>query len=462
MRTQRIRKPHFEKDDELKQGLSVLVLPIAFQQFMLALVSATDAAMLGALNQDSMSAVSLAGQFTFVENLFLAALNVGCNMFAAQYWGKGDKKALSGILGFSLRISGMISLVLSLMAGFAPGAIMGFLTNESVLIEYGSEYLRAVSLSYFLTGISQMYLCVMKNSGRARLSTLVSTVSVLMNIAVNAVLIFGLLGFPALGIRGAAYATVLSRAVEVSWVILASFGQNGIRTSRTALLKGIPGFRKTFWKYTGQFLFTELAWGTGFSMYSVIMGHMGTDAVAANSIANIVKNLLVCFCTGFAAGGSILIGNELGRGDLTKAKGDGEHLLRASVLAGIATGLVILVIAPFILRFANLTDGARFYLKWMLVISSYYVIGKSINMMTIAGIFPAGGDSRFGMFSDSISLWVVTVPLGALAAFRWNLPVLAVYFILNLDEIIKLPFVFHHYHKYKWLKNLTQEGGNFS
>lgn len=447
---------------DLKQKLMALVFPIALQQFMLALVSATDAVMLGALSQDSMSAVSLAGQFTFVQNLFLTALNVGCNMFAAQYWGKGDRKALSEILGFSLRISGMISLVFSLAAGFAPGVIMGFLTNEPALIEYGSEYLQAVSLSYFLTGISQMYLCIMKNSDRAKLSTIVNAVSVFLNIVVNAILIFGLLGFPALGIRGAAYATVLARVIEVTWVILASFGRNGIRVSKTALLRGIPSFRKIFWKYTGQFMFTELAWGCGFSMYSVIMGHMGTDAVAANSIANIVKNLVICFCTGFGGGGSILIGNELGRNDFSKAREYGGRLLRISVLAGIATGLVILAITPFILHFAGLTDNAEMYLKWMLVISSYYVIGKSINMMTLAGIFPAGGDSKFGMFSDSISLWAVTVPLGALAAFTWNLPVLAVYFILNLDEIIKLPFVFHHYYKYKWLKNLTQEGESLS
>ena len=191
-------------------------------------------------------------------------------------------------------------------------------------------------------------------------------------------------------------------------------------------------------------------------MYSVILGHLGSDAVAANSIANITKNLLICVCTGFGYGGSIIIGNLLGEGNLSEARKSGNVLCRIAVFSGGLTGALILLVTPAILHFVNLTDAAAGYLKYMLFMSSYYVIGKSINSMTIGGIFPAGGDTKFGLKCDAVTMWCFAVPVGYIAAFILKLPVLMVYFVLNLDELVKLPAVFRHYRQYKWLKNLTE------
>ncbi len=182
---------------------------------------------------------------------------------------------------------------------------------------------------------------------------------------------------------------------------------------------------------------------------------MGKDAVAANSIANISKNLVVCLCMGLGSAGSIIVGNELGAGRLEQAKEYGKTLAKASIICGILTGLVLLLISPLILQVVDVSEAARNYLKWMLIICSYYLIGKSINSMTIGGIFPAGGDSKFGLLCDTITLWCITVPLGLVCAFWLKLPVVVVYFVLNLDEIVKLPMVYRHYKKYKWVKSLT-------
>ena len=191
-------------------------------------------------------------------------------------------------------------------------------------------------------------------------------------------------------------------------------------------------------------------------MYSVVMGHMGSDAVAANSIANIAKNLLICFCIGIANGGSIIVGNELGAGRLNEAREYGGKLCRVAVISGILTGLALILISPLIFHFAALNPQAEEYLKWMLVICSYYIAGKSVNMTTIGGIFTAGGDTRFGLICDTVTLWCVTVPIGAFAAFVLHWPVLPVYFLLNLDEIVKLPVVYKHYKQYGWVQNLTR------
>ena len=398
-----------KKNDFIKK-LMTLVFPIAFQQFMLALVSASDALMLGELTQDALSAVSLASQIAFVQNLFLAAMTIGLSMLAAQYWGKGQVNEVEKIFAYVLRISIVVSLAFAFVTFSVPDVLMKIFTSEIVLIDNGAIYLRAVSASYFLTGISQIYLCVLKNSGKAFKSSIISSVSVISNIILNAVLIFGLSGFPGMGIAGAALATVAARIIEVLWCVLETLKKDRVKLRRVNFRTKDSTLCRKFWKHTFPVLGNEIVWGCGFTMYSVIMGHLGNDAVAANSIANIVKNLVACFCLGLGSGGGIIVGNELGAGNLDTAKEYGKKLCIMSVACGILSGLLLLALSPIILSAANLSEQAAAYLKWMLVMCSYYLVGKSINGTTIAGIFCAGGDSRFGLLCDAVTMWCIIVP----------------------------------------------------
>ena len=309
-----MKNPMTIQKGDFGKKLLTLVLPIAFQQFMLATVSASDAIMLGMIDQDSLSAVSLAGQVQFVFNLFLAAMTIGTSIFAAQYWGKGDKEAVEKVLAIALRISSVVSVVFFAAAVFFPAFLMRIFTPDVQLIASGIRYLRVVGISYVLCGVSQIYLCIMKNSGRAGKSTVISSVAVVLNIILNAVFIFGLWGAPEMGIAGAALATVISRIVELLWALLDSVKPGRIKVRGAFIIHTDVHLKRDFWKYTLPVLGNELVWGCGFTMYSVIMGHLGTDAVAANSIANIVKNLIACFCLGLGSGGGIIVGNELGAG----------------------------------------------------------------------------------------------------------------------------------------------------
>ena len=448
-----------KKTYDFTKKLLTLVFPIAFQQFMLALVSASDALMLGMLTQDSLSAVSLASQVTFVENLFLMAMTIGLSMFAAQYWGKGDKGAVERIFAYVMKVTAAVSFLFFLAGMCVPGSLMRIFTDELPLIEGGRVYLRTVSLAFLLTGISQVYLCILKNTGKAARSSVISSVSVVVNIILNSILIFGWFGLPQIGIAGAALATVTARVIEVAWCIFETVKKDSAKLRVCHMMHDDRLLRHDFWKYSSPVLGNEIVWGVGFTMYSVIMGHLGSDAVAANSIANIVKNLVACFCLGLGSGGGIMVGNELGAGRLDKAKEYGDKLCRLSVLCGAASGIVLLALSPLILAVTDLSVTADAYLKWMLVMCSYYMVGKSVNGTTIAGIFCAGGDSKFGFLCDTVTMWCITVPLGLLTAFVLKLPVLAVYFIVNLDEIVKLPAVYRHYKKYKWVKDLTVHNG---
>jgi putative MATE family efflux protein len=429
------------------------MIPIAFQQFMTALVSASDAFMLGFMSQNAMSAVSLAGQVMFIYSLFLYGITMGTSIFSAQYYGKGDMRSVGKILAISLDVSAAVSLIFTLLAICIPSGLMRIFTSDSELIPIGAEYLRAAGISYALLGISQVLLTVMKNCGQAGKSSMISAVSMGVNILLNGIFIYVL----GLGVIGAAVATVISKLLELVWAVLEIFRKNDIIIEKKLLLSPDNILFKDMAKTTAPVLANMLVWGCGFTMYSVIMGHMSSDAVAANAIANIVKELLICICSGFASGGAIIVGNELGRGKLEKAKEYGAKLCKIAVVSGILTGILILLCIPFVSVLGELTDTAKSYLRIMLVVSSYYVAGKSVNMTTISGIFCAGGDSRFGFICDTVTMWAVTVPLGLIAAFVLKLPVSVVYILINIDEIVKLPAVYKHYKKYQWVKDLTRK-----
>lgn len=360
-----------------------LVLPITIQNLMTALVSASDAFMLGFVSQTSLSAVSLATQVQFVHNLFMLALTIGATTLAAQYWGKGDTDSVEEILAIVLKISMAVSFVFFAAAMFLPGNLMRIFTDDPQLIRAGIPYLRIVSSSYLFLGFSQIYLCIMKNSGRTAKSTVYGSVAVVVNIVFNAVFIFGLAGFPAMGIAGAALATTVSRALE--------------------------------------FLLTA---------------HENT------------KRSLVCIRMRYIRHSS---------GKLKQAREYGNRLFRLAVFTGAVSGLILLAVSPVLNIFTgSLSVQAHSYLKNMMYICTYYMVGKSVNATVIAGIFCAGGDTKFGLKCDAVTMWVVLIPAGMLAAFVFKLPVMAVYFIISMDEAIKVPAVYAHYKKYRWVRNLTE------
>lgn len=444
------------KDNELAQQMLHLVVPIAIQQFMLALVSATDALMLGFVDQTSLSAVSLAGQVQFVLNLFVAGIAAGCGIMIAQYWGKRDTASIEKVMPVALYtnlLSGGIFTVLALMI---PGGLMHIFTNDSLLIANGASYLRAVALSYVFCGISQIYLILLKNTGHAALSSKISSSAVIINIILNAILIFGLFGAPRLGIVGAAYATVTARLVELVWAYFAVRHAHNVAIRWSGILHTSKVLTKDFWYYTTPALGAALVWGIAFVLYSVILGHMGSDAVAANSIASIVKSMVQCVIRGVSAGAGILVGNLLGANELEKAKNYGGRITRISILIGVVTGTILIILSPFVSHVAPMSDTAREYLQFMMVVLGFNLMGQSVNTTVLDGIFCAGGDAKFDMIGNLGAMWCFSVPLGFITAFVFHAPVWLVYIIISLDEIVKLPAVYKHYKKYVWVRNITR------
>ena len=437
--------------------LQKLTLPIAFQSLMLASVAAGDALMLGRVTQEQMTAVSLATQVQFVQNMFIMAATAAGAILGAQYWGRGDRLTVQKLFHIMLRWSGLISLLFFAACELAPELLMRLFSHDSPIIEIGSGYLRIAGFSYLLTGISQCYLTTMKVTDHVGPCAWISSSAVVLNLILNAVFIFGLIGAPRMEARGAALATTISRAAELALCIVLSAGKSYVRPAWNRLLEKQKQLSADFRKQCIPLLGGGLLWGIGFTSYTAIMGHMGTDAAAANSVAAVVRDLICCVCNGVGSAAGIMVGNELGAGDLEKGKAYGIRLMKLSYVIGIASTAVVLALTPLVLRMVILTENAQRYLTGMMVIMAVYMIGRSVNTVTINGVLDGGGDTVFDMYSLAVCMWGIAVPLALLGAFVFHWPVLAVYACTCLDEVGKIPWVMIRFRKYKWVQNLTRE-----
>ena len=437
--------------------LRQLSLPIVFQSLMLALVAAGDALMLGRVAQAEMTAVSLATQVQFVQNMFVFAISSAGSILGAQYWGKGDEKTLRSLFNLMLRFSGLISLLFFGACELAPEMLMKIFAGDAELIRIGSAYLRIAGWSYLLTGISQCYLAMMKVSDHVTPSAWISSSAVVLNILLNAVFIFGLLGAPRMEARGAALATTISRVIELGLCLGISCGRNYIRPDWSRFFRGSRQLSGDFRKQCIPLMGGSLFWGVGFTSYTAIMGHMGVDAAAANSVAAVVRDLVCCACNGVGTAAGIMVGNELGAGNLEKGKAYGIKLRNLSYLIGFASTALVLAVTPLVVRFVILSETARSYLTGMMIIMAVYMIGRCVNTVTINGVLDGGGDTLFDMYSLAVCMWGISIPLALLGAFVFHWPVLLVYACTCLDEVGKIPWVMLRFRKYKWVQNLTRD-----
>ena len=439
------------------KNLLRLAVPIVLQNLVTTAVSSADVIMLGFVSQDALAAGSLASQIMFILNLVYSGISSGVIMLAAQYWGKQDTLTIERIMGIGMRISILISTVFFILACFFPSLLMLIFTNDKELIATGIPYLRIVSFSYLFMSISQVYLCTMRTIVRVIFATAANASALLLNIFLNAVFIFGLLGAPKMGIAGVALATTIARGIEFGICMLDALHFKVIRFRPAAIFERNKVLFADFMKYSLPAFGNEVSWGLAFSMYSVIMGHLGSDMVAANAVVVVARNLGTVACFGIANAGAILLGKSIGAGRMDTVKSDASKFCRITFVSGIVGGVFIFLLRPLFLNMADLTPTAQGYLNIMLFINMYYVLGQAMNTAVICGVFRSGGDSKWGFICDTIDMWVYAVPMGFLTAFLLKLPPMWVYFIICTDEFVKIPFVYKHYKSYKWIKNITRE-----
>ncbi len=440
---------------EFNKSLFTLALPLALQSLLSALVGASDAFLLGRLTQEAIAAVSLANQINFVMSLFLGASTGGVGVLAAQYWGKKDYQNVKRYTGTAIRYAALISGVFFLAAFLFPAKLMRIFTPEPVLIEIGAQYLRVVSFSYLFLGIAGCYQMIMKIAGFANLAVQITAVTVAVDMTADFFLIYGIGSWKGLGAVGSAYSTIAVEMISLIWCMRWAAEHKEVHVHFEDIKYFSGEHEKAVWKVIPGLLAGSLAWGLSISMHSVIIGHLGVDAAAAYSVTTVTQQLIECLTQGFANGAAIMIGALLGNNELEKAKKYGDRFWLVALAGGFINVLLIAVVGPFMYVFYVLEPAAKHYLVQMLIMSCFYMFAYSFNTVFTCGVFPAGGDTLYDAVSVGIATWCFAIPLSLLACFVFHMPVMAVYVIMCLDEVVKFPFLWPRHHKYIWLRNLT-------
>lgn len=446
------------KRDFLKYA-SKLAFPIMIQNLISTLVNMADTIMLGYVSQTAMSASSLANQFTFVLFCLYYGLSAGTSVLCAQYFGKGDKKTVEKIIGLAERLSIIISLVFFVISFSFPASIMGIFTSSPDTIAAGSQYLKVVSFSFIFMGFSQIFMSALRSVGKVLLPSTIYIISLCVNVVCNASFIFGLFGLPKLGVTGVALGTVIARIVEVLICLIYSLVSKGIKFRVKYLFAKTGVLMSDFIKIAAPSVVNDVVWSLASSVFASILGHIGDDMVAANAVAIMVVNIGAIACRGFANATTIIVSQELGQNHIEAAKEYGRRMLNITIAVALIGCAIIIVIRPIMIDFYRdkLSETAISYLGSLMIMTTWRLIGEGINTCLICGCFRGGGDAKFGMITDTLCMWLIAVPLMAIAAYVFKLPPLGVYFVMTLDEFEKMPFVFWHYKKGNWTKNITRE-----
>lgn len=441
-----------------------LSLPIMIQNLISSLVSSADTVMLGYVSQTAMSASALANEYTFFLHCFYFGLVTSTSVLCAQYWGKGDRQTIERILGLATRVTLIISAFFFMVSFFFPRFVMTLFTDSPETIAIGADYLRIISFSFVFMGFSQIYVTALRSMGQVKFPSATYVVSLLVNVFLNASFIFGFFGLPRLGVMGVAWGTVIARITETVMCLIHSAMSKEVRFRLKYVFARSGVLLKDFFKVGAPSVANDAIWGLAASVFAAILGHIGDDIVAANAVAVMVVNIGAIACRGFANATTIIVSQVLGAGNTEACKVYSSRMLKLTILVSLFGCALMMAVRPFMLSFYadKLTENALSLLGTMMIMTTWRLVGEGINTCLICGCFRGGGDSRFGMVLDAVFMWLVAVPLMAAAAYLLKLPPIWVYFVMTLDEFEKMPVVFLHYKKYKWMTNITREASELS
>lgn len=435
-----------------------LVIPMALQNLINVGVTTADVVMLGKVGETALSGTSLAGQIQFIMNLVFFGLTSGASVLTAQYWGKRDVRTIERVFGISLSFALCVALVFFGAAQLFPRQLMLIFTTEEPVIQEGISYLRIVSWSYLPVAFTMIYLNLMRSVERVVVATWTYFISLVVNVIGNAVLIFGLCGFPALGVRGAAFATLFARIVELAIVIFyMNWKENPVHLHLVDFVRFDKLLLKDFLIFSAPVVANELMWGMGMSANAAIIGHLGSAAVAANSVAQVCRQLIMVVGFGLGNATAIMIGKAIGEQKIRLAELYAKKFIWLSVAVTFVASACLFLCRGFIVESMTITPEAKEYLRFMLFVVCYYTLFQAYNTTMIVGVFRAGGDTRIGFVVDVTGMWCFSILLGFIAAFWLHLSVRAVYVILLSDEIVKIPITTWRYRKKIWLRNVTRE-----
>lgn len=446
------------KDKVFLSTMLTLAVPITLQSFVTSSLNLVDTMMVGSLQETAISAVGLANQYMFIFTLCILGINAGASVFMSQYWGKKDLQGIKTFLGIDLTVGFVAASLFAIMAFFFPKVIMDIMSDDAAVVALGANYLKIVAVSCLFMNFTQAYSSALRSTGQTKLPMFASLIGVGINIILNWVFIFGKLGAPAMGVEGAALATMLARLVEVVFIVsIVYFTKNKVAAKLKELysfsLKTVGAYFKTSWSV----ITNELVFSVGSAAYSVAYAKISTNASATMQISSTLINMFFIFLTGVGTAAAIMIGNKIGAEEEEVAKDYAHKVAKLTPVIGIILGIGIWISAPTILRWFNIQPETYKAAILVLRTMAIFMPLRSFNAIMIIGVFRGGGDTTYSMLVQAGTIWLYSVPLAFIGALALKWPVYSVFFLVCTEEMIKVPFEYFRLRSNKWIKNLVHE-----
>ena len=443
--------------------LFLLALPVIVQNFITTSLGFLDTFMVGLLGSDQMSAVTVANVPIFIIQLIVFGLQSGSSVLISQYWGRGDRESINRVMGIGFFIAGGVSVLFAIVLCAFPAQVLYLITDNLTLVTLAEPYLRIVGFSYIFNSISSIYIGMQRSIENPRFGMIVFATSMLCNTIGNYVLIFGKLGLPTLGITGAAVATLLSRVVEFVIVVFYAFRCRTMPLMPHAIFHPGMDMLHRFLRYSAPVLINETLWGTGFSLITVIMGHMAesSDLIAAYTLAGNIDRLMTSGIYGIAAAAAVIVGKEIGTGNLKGVYNIGRALCFTSLIFGIGLGVLeytmfVTLMRPFVMPLFSLSALSEQLCGVMLICYACAIPLHSFSSTMAVGVLRGGGDVNASLVIDNVPLWFGTLPLMCLLGLVLKVPNEVFCLCLMIEYILKTPLGLIRLRSGKWIHDITR------
>lgn len=447
------------KEKTFYKSFMILALSLALQNLLTYGVNMMDTVMLGRYSQDAMGGVSLCNQVQYLLQMLVVGAGEGAVVLGSQYWGKGNLQPIPHIIGVALRFGGSLAVVLFGVVLFFPTQLLSLLSNDSAVIVEGQKYFQIICFTYIIFTVTNILVASLRSIGIVKIGYIISGSTLVINICLNYCLIYGNLGFPELGVRGAAIATLVSRCVELLIVIhYLKYKEHKLNLTLTKLLHIDISYMRDYARVSSPVLINQALWGLAQMVQTGILGHLGGDVTAANAIAVQVFQVLSVVAYGAASASGIVVGRTIGSGNAQRLHPLVRTLQVLFISIGLCSGFLIFILrVPILMVFGGtLTERAyELSMQFMLVLS-ITTVGTSYQMACDNGIIRGGGDTAFSAKMNLISMWLIIVPFSAMAAFWWKCAPVVVFFLLKWDQLYKAIPVVIRLRSWKWVKKVTR------
>lgn len=444
------------KKIDFYKTVAAITIPIALQNIISYGVNLMDTVMLGRLGEIALSATSLANQVFFMFTLLIFGIGGGAVVLCSQYWGNRNIKSIQKITTIVLKIAFFVSLGFALVLLIFPKEVMTIFTSDVEVIKAGTSYLRVLSMSYLFYGLTSTFLVILRSVETVNICLKIYILSFIVNVVFNYIFIFGKFGAPALGVTGAAVGTLIARMVEFIIILIYMLKYENKVFYRPHMLKfKDKDLLKDMIKYGMPVICNELLWGVGISIHAIILGHLSSDVVAANSICNVIYQMSTSFILGVANASSVVMGKTVGSGNKEEAIAIKNKLLFIYLILGITTASVLLIIKNPVISIYNIGDTTKAIANKLMYVYAFHILFQAFTSPIIAGVLRGGGDTKFAAVVDVLFLWLL-LPIGFLVAFKFNLNPILVLLLLRFETPIKTVFCLWRLKGDKWINIITR------